>query len=207
MMAGSVGHQLDQHWSSMLDGKLPTPLRGKEDCGQVAAINPNRVHAVGDPPGSDAVPYVLLLARGRNGPAVVAAKQDHLRSERRGKVQGHRTVAFRRSALAKVGHAATLFAAHPESVACAHRLRNLRRQRGRHSLQVETCIAVVHRHLPPLSSLISSTHALVNHLLDGEASVHEGALLSVLGPDRVLWIESCGGGHLRCLLAAAGHVE
>mmetsp|Transcript_17494 Transcript_17494/g.66622 ORF Transcript_17494/g.66622 Transcript_17494/m.66622 type:complete len:226 (-) Transcript_17494:129-806(-) len=67
--------------------------------------------------------------------------------------------------------------------------------------------AVVDRHLPALPDVVRVAIALVGKVLQGEASPHQYARLTVLGEDHVIWVQGRGAAHVKRLFARVGHVE
>lgn len=63
------------------------------------------------------------------------------------------------------------------------------------------------RHLPTLTNILHITHALIDHLLDGESSPNEGSLFSILREDQIMIFEGGCNTHRDSCLPKTSHVE
>jgi len=116
----------------------------------------------------------LLVRHGsRNGVAVVAAKKESRRGERRRKVESRVEIRGRSTAITKEGNRHVGFSHHFEAVGSSDGLRQLRAERTGNRVIVERAGTVVNGHLTSLAKITVVGKALVGKLLERKAAPHE----------------------------------
>mmetsp|Transcript_23920 Transcript_23920/g.70165 ORF Transcript_23920/g.70165 Transcript_23920/m.70165 type:complete len:278 (-) Transcript_23920:336-1169(-) len=206
-MADTIGHSFDEHWLALGDCQISRSLGGSEDRGEIIAIHADCVHAVAHSSGSNAITAVLLLCRGADGVAIVAAEEDDGDLEGRGEVQSSVEVALASCSFAKVTHHHGRLAVMLLRVGSADGLRKLGGERRGYRLDVQLAGANVHGHLATLAMAQFIREELISNVLDREASPREDAQLPILRDNRVLWSQGRSTPNARRLLPRARHVE
>ena len=125
MIAYSIRHCLNEHWSLLLNDQLPSMFAGVVDGKDVVAVHTDGVHAVGDATNYDTVSSILIINGGRDGVHVIPAEEHGLASEGGSKVKCSMEVSLTGSSLTEIGHSYAILVLDSVVVASTGGLRDL----------------------------------------------------------------------------------